>query len=94
MMENQSNKLSWNEQVKLNEKKEFILLYATLKVRENKLANKVTDHTPKNGKQCSNNKITTLNNILNLQGKSMANNNINIYISQGLKTSSIPYKNY
>jgi len=93
-MEDQSNKLSWDEQVKLNEKEEFTLSYTTLKVGENKLANEAIDHTPKDGKQHSNNEVTILNNMPNLQGGGMASNNMNMCTAQGLEMSSIPYKDY
>jgi len=87
-IEDISNKLSWDNQVVFNEKKDFILLYAISKIGENKLANKTTDHNSKEREQCS------LNNTPIPQDEDMANNNMNIYIPQDLKTSSILYKNH
>ena len=67
-MEVQSNKLTWDKQVDLNERKDFSLSYATSKVGENKLASKITDYTPKDGEQHSNIKVWILNNIPIPQG--------------------------
>jgi len=50
--------------------------------------------TPKAKEVNTNNEVTILNNIPNPQGKGMANCNINICAPQGLKISSIPYRNY
>ena len=88
----QSNKLTWDKQVDLNERKDFSLSYATPKVGENKLANKITDHTPKNGEQHSNIEVLIPNNIPIPQGEGATINNINMYTSRDLKTTIIPYK--
>ena len=62
-METQSNKLTWNKQVEINKRENFSLSYTTPKVGKNKPANKARDYNPKDGEQCSNNKISILNNI-------------------------------
>ena len=48
-MEIQSNKLFWDEQVEINVRESFSLLYATLKIDKDILTYKVTDHNPKKG---------------------------------------------
>ena len=62
-MEIQSNKLTWDKKVEISEKENLLLLYATLKVREEEMTNKVID---KNSKQYANNKVSILNNMLKL----------------------------
>ena len=44
----------------------FSLLYTTLKVEENKQANEAQDHNSKDGEQCSNNEVSTLNEVISL----------------------------
>jgi len=80
--------------VVLNKKENFTLSYASSKVEENKLANKATDYNLKDREQLSNTKVTTLNNIPILQGKSVGNNNLNMHTPQEPKMSFISYKNY
>ena len=70
----------------------FSLLYTTLKVEENKQANEAQDHNSKDGEQCSNNEVSTLNDMPISQGKDMALINMNMYTLQDLETTSIPYK--
>jgi len=70
----------------------FSLLYTTLKVEENKQANEAKDHNPKDGEQCSNNEVSTLNDMPISQDKGVALINMNMYTLQGLETTSIPCK--
>jgi len=48
-MEDQSNKLSWDEQVELNEKEEFTLSYATPKVRKTNWLTRLQTILPRMG---------------------------------------------
>jgi len=68
-IEVESSKLTWDKQVDLNEREDFSLSYTTPKVGENKLADKITDHTPKDGKQHSNIEVLIPNNMLIPQGE-------------------------
>ena len=91
-MEVQSNKLTWDEQVDLNEREDFSLSYASPKVGENKPANEATDHTPKDGEQRSNIKVSTPNNTPIPQGEGAAINNMNTCTPRYLETTTIPYE--
>jgi len=93
-IEDISNKLSWNKQVKLNEKKNFFLSYTISKIGENRMANEDTDQSSKDGEQSTINKTTVPNNTIILQDRGVDNINRNTSIPYGLEMSSIPYGNY
>lgn len=73
---------------------EIVLLYATPKIGENKSANEATDPTSKVRKKHLNNEATIPDNTPNLQGKDMANSNMNTCVPQDLKMSFIPYEKH
>ena len=52
----------------------------------------MTDHNSKNKEQYANNKIFTLNNMLNLQDEGVAFNNSNMSIPQSIEIFLISYK--
>ena len=89
----QSNNPSWGKQVE-NKEERFSLLYTTLKVGEETLANEAIDNSPKNGENCVNNKAPALNNMFNPQGKNEASNNSNICTSQDIIEVLLLYNIY
>ena len=80
-IEVQSNTLTWDKEVEISKKENFLLSYATPKVEEEKMTNKIADYNPENGKQHANNEVFTLNNIFDPQGKGVAFNNPNTSMS-------------
>jgi len=91
-MEVQSNKLTWDKQVEINERENFSLSYTTPKIGESVPANKTIDHNLKNRIQHLNNEVSILSNMPTPQGEGEVLNIINICTPQAIKTSSIPYE--
>ena len=78
-MEVQNNDSFWADQVEqFNRSHDLLLSYTTSKAREVN----------------TNNKVTSLNNMLNPQDKGVAYCDLNIYVPQDIKTSSIPYEDH
>ena len=90
-MQIQSNNLPWSEQVKINERENFSLLYATPGEGEDILFNKVTNNSPKEGAQCVNKEAPALNEMPISQCESEANNMTNTYPSQDFMNVLISY---